>query len=257
MIRSNPFQYPYTNGQTMSHIQTNSATTEPEIIITDNIRPIITYPFNLETNGITQIELKLENTTISIGNLQIVADKPIFIQCIGSNLRIWNIKIYPNNTIGTKGNIYVDNYNIVDFDNNNIKSAYMYHYTSWSMPKMNPIQKIILNGNSNTINLNQYLDNDTSMKIFGENNVGINKDCISRTYCNLNIYTTHSIINFFNGVCDNLKLEIKGIGQITDINVTKTANVSIIGSTIQQVNISDDTVCTESVNGTGKIIWIR
>ena len=254
MYRSNPYQNPYTNGQTIFHTQTSSSTPEAEIIIPDNIQPTSRYPFNVETAGIEKIEIKLENTALDITDSYIISNKPIFIKCVGNRLYIWNAQSYPNNIISTKGTTYIDGYNILDFDNTNIKSAFAYDEKSWPVPKMNPIQNLIFSGNSNTINLNQDFADDISMKFFGENNICVGKNSV-KNYNNLNIYITYSTIHFFNIFCNNLKLQIKGNGEIRKLNVNISADINIIGSSCLLLNSPPDIIYKESIIGTGKVIW--
>ena len=141
-------QSPYTNGQTIIHTQPNytlepqniqpshffgqtQSQVEPEKIITDNIIPTVTYPFNLNTDCVSDIELKLENTVITIENSKIISNKPLFIKYNGNVLYVWNVVSYPNKIIGSKGNTFMDGYNVLDFDNSNVKSVYQFGNTEW------------------------------------------------------------------------------------------------------------------------------
>lgn len=238
-------------GQTMQYTQPSINILKPEIVITDNVKPVDVYPFNISADSISNIELKLENTNVTIDNMTITANKPIFIECVSDTLRIWNIKSNPNNSISFKGNIFVDGYNILDFDNNNIKSLYTYNYKKWTLPKMNPIKKIVLNGNSNIVELKEILAQNTNLCIFSENTLKINSEFF--TY--LNIHTTYSTIYFSNSQCDNLDLKIEGNGNIKNLSVLKYANITNIGSTNIRLNKLSTTLHTETINGIGKIFW--
>lgn len=246
----------YTNGQTIIYAQGNSTYIAPELIISDNISPVTTYPFSLETNGISDIELKLNNTHITINNSEIISDKPIYIQCIGCKLRVWNVNVSTNNSISTKGNTYVDGYNILDFDNNNVKSLYLINSLTWLMPKTNLIQNFILSGNTNIVNFNCDFDTDIVINVSGKNNVTINKNAIHKTRHNLDISATYCTINLFNWICDNLKAYIKGNGKIYGLDALTSANINIIGSTCISVKKHANTLCCETIHGTGNVNWI-
>lgn len=254
-INDNIYQS-YTNGQTIVYTQTNSTYMPPELIISDNIHSVTTYPFSLETNGISDIELKLNNTYITINNSEIISDKPICIQCIGCKLRVWNVQASTNNSISTKGNTYVDGYNILDFDNNNVKSLYLINSTTWPMPKTNLIQNFILSGNTNIVNFNCDFDTDIVINVSGKNNVTINKNAIHRTRHNLDISAIYCTINLFNWICDKLKVYIKGNGKISGLDVITSANITIIGSTCISVRKHANTLYCETIHGTGNINWI-
>jgi len=249
--QSSPIEYIL--GQTVNYTQTNTRILEQEIIITDNIQPINMYPFNITTDTICNIELKIVDTTITIDDTHIIANKPIFIECINDTLRIWNIKSYPNNSISSKGNTFVNGYNLLDFNNNNIKSSYTYNCTQWTLPAINLIGKIIVNGNDNNIVLNQILNHNVIVHIFGKNNLKIDSGLL--LYSQLNIHITYSIIDFLYSTCDNLELKIEGNGNIKNLSVLKNAKINNIGTTHINLNKLSTTQYTETINGVGKIFW--
>ena len=246
-----PTQTPYSNGQTVIYTQPNYTQMEPEKIITDNVMPSTTYPFNLNTDDVSDIELKLENTTVKIENSEIISNKPLFIKYNGNVLYVWNTVYYPNKIIGSKGNTFTDGHNILDFDNTSIKSIYSFDNVKWIV-KLKRIQNIVLNGTSNTVIINQLLNESVSLKIYGENIVSIKNDSI---YDNLKIYNTNSTIDFYNKMCKNLNLETKGNGIIKNLCVTDSSTTSIIGPCIMNLHKFTKTKCEGSIYGTGKIIW--
>lgn len=248
-----PTQTPYSNGQTVIYTQPNYAQMEPEKIITDNVMPSTTYPFNLNTYDVSDIELKLENTTVTIENSEIISNKPLFIKYNGNVLYVWNTVYYPNKIIGSKGNTFTDGHNILDFDNTSIKSIYSFDNVKWIV-KLKPIQNIVLNGTSNTVTINQLFNESVSLKIYGENNISIKNDSM---HDNLKIYNTNSTIDFHNKMCKNLNLETKGNGIIKNLCVTDLANTSIIGPCVMNLHKLNKTKCEGSIYGTGKIIWIN
>src|SRR5947208_9798438 len=87
MLRNNPEQYPYTDGNTILYYQPDTAKFTPEGVLSDNILPMTGYPFNLSMGTIHYIDLKLTNTIITITDNVIEADKPIFIEYKGNILR--------------------------------------------------------------------------------------------------------------------------------------------------------------------------
>lgn len=240
-------------GQTVSYVQPSSIILEPELLIGDNNKPGYYYPFNLDTTGISNIEMKLDNTNINIDSKKIISNNPIFIQCVGSTLQIWNTKSSPNNKMSTKGNTYVDGFNIIDFNNNNITSAITYDHKNWHMPKLNTIDSLNINGNSNIINISTELSKSVIMNILGQNNVYINN---GMNISNLEINIIHSKINFDDIHCDNLKLRINGIGDIKGLTINESSDINIVGSSIIYLKRSTEINSQQTINGIGRIIWI-
>lgn len=224
---------------------------EPEIVLHDSIAAIHSYPFAISFEKIANFELKLENTTVSIHQYKIVSDKPIFIETSNDILRIWNILVTPHNILGTQGNTYVDGYNILDFNNNSIKSVYSYVNTSWNIPNFDPIKKIILNGNGNSLFVEKQMNKDLILKISGTNQVSIKHNI----YDKLDIQTTNCTFDFENASCNNLFLDIKGNGKINNLCVLVKSAITITGSQILNLKKSDKAECYEKIYGPGKVIW--
>jgi len=112
------------------------------------------YPFNLNPNDqISMIKLKLSNTSITINNDNIIADKPIFIEYKNDILFIWNTIQYPLKIEES----YRDNIYYLDFEGNEITAWPIYHFTFWVIQKITKLHKIILMGNNNDININDSI----------------------------------------------------------------------------------------------------
>jgi hypothetical protein len=238
-------------GQTVRHTQPGSVIPNPEVLLQDGTNKANAYPFECNSTNITQIETKLENTALTINPNQIIADKPILFQCIGQILRIWNYSDTPNNVISNKGNTYTDGYNILDFDNNPIKSAYQYVQKNWTINN-SLLQNFSLKGNNNTLYVNQKLSNNFSLNILGENSIHFD---VSSEFNDLNISTTHGLIDFRDSNCNNLKLELKGIGLIKNLTVRQKSHITLIGPSVLTLNKKKDTVCQTNITGTGNVIW--
>ena len=206
----------------------------------------------MNTSGTTNLDLKLENTTVTITGSKISSSEPIFIEFANSTLRIWNIRQTPNHIVSTKGNTYLDGYNMLDFNNNSIKSAHHYDYKEWNLIKMYPIKSLILHGNSNKIRLDPILDTNTEIKIYGTNDIDISKE----KYSHLSIYNTHSLINFNHSDCESLEFETKGNGKISNLCVDKTATINMTSCENMTLYKKSDSTISETTYGTGKINWI-
>lgn len=242
--------YPTILGQTEKYVQPTYIAHEPEKFVTDNIIATNTYPFNLNSNEIHNIEFKLDSTNICISDNHLSTNKPIFVECVGDTLRVWNIISRPNNTMSTKGNIIIDGYNVLDFNNNNIKVMDQYNYTQWTLQKLNSVKKIIFNGSSNNMDFNVNTT-ELNMYIFGENKVKVG----TCHYDELHIFTTYSEINFLAGSCNNLVLKIEGNGNVKNLTVKKYADITNVGNSIIFLDKLQDTACMESTYGTGAIVW--
>lgn len=248
----NTMFFPSNEYGTVTFFQPNIVVPALETVTLDNISPVNEYPFDTTMDKIYKIELKLNDTTITINNTSIVANKPILIECIGGTLRVWNLTFFPNNVIGTKGNLYIDGYNLLDFDNKNIKSKYIYELKTWVID-ISIIKNMAVHGSYNNIYINQLFSNDVVIKNNGKNVLHIKK---------IQIHVRSLIINNIDGnidldssVCDNFMLENKGIGVILDLGISLVAEIKIIGSSVMTLNKLKNTVCKETINGTGKIIW--
>jgi len=167
-------------------------------------------------------------------------------------LRIWNSVNFPNNVIGTKGNLYIDGYNLLDFNNNNVKSKYIYELKTHAID-VHIVKKIIVTGNNNKIHIHQSFNNDVIIKNNGKNELHIKK--VQIHIRSLTITNIDGMIDFDSNICNNLLLEIKGTGFILDLGTSLTARVKIVGSSVIALNKLRDTFCDEEIYGTGKVIW--
>lgn len=129
------------------------------------------YPFNLiAEENIDSIDLKLENTSISISRTKIISDKPLFIELKSSILRVWNC--LPSHDIYDE--TYRDDFSYACFDEGqSIVSACIFQYMTWPLPTIGLLKKINVNGNNNIIELSQEFTNETIVCIDGENNTCI------------------------------------------------------------------------------------
>uniref|UniRef100_A0A6C0C761 Uncharacterized protein n=1 Tax=viral metagenome TaxID=1070528 RepID=A0A6C0C761_9ZZZZ len=253
--------YPYqTNSEffqpnefgTVNFYQPNIATPTLETVTIDNIAPVTEYPFNTVMDNICNVDFKLNDTIITITSTIIVSNKPILIECVADTLRVWNLTYFQNNVIGTKGNLYIDGYNLLDFDNNNVKSMYIYELKSWIID-IGVAKKITISGNNNKIYVNHSFGNDIVLKINGKNSLHIKN--IQIHVRSLVISNVDGNIYFDSTVCDHLTLNNKGIGNVSELVVSLMAEVNIIGPSVVTLNKLQSTECKEMINGPGKIIW--
>lgn len=224
-----------------------------ENVISDSVTATQKYPFSISLDKVTNIEMKLEKTFLILSQNKITSNKPIFIESYNDILRIWNIQISPHNVLSTQGNTYVDGYDILDFNNNNIKIQYSYNYTSWDVPNLELIKKISLNGNENELVVGMNLNENMSFGIIGTNKMNM---CMANSvFNNLNMHTTNSIFDFNNASCNNFTCIIKGTGRIINLNVILTSDIVVVGSRTLNINKNKDTICKENIYGPAKINW--
>jgi hypothetical protein len=248
----NTMFFPPSEYGTVSFFQPNTAVLALETVTLDNIAPVSEYPFNTSMDNMCNIDFKLNGTAITINNTSVTADKPILIECVADTLRIWNSTCSPNNVIGTKGNLYIDGYNLLDFNNNNIKSKYIYELKTWTID-VPIIKKLTVGGNCNKICINQPFNNDVVIKNNGKNILNIKK--IQAHMRSLIVNNVDGNVDLDSSVCDNLALTNKGIGSVLNLGISLIAEIKIIGSSTLTLNRLKNTVCKETINGTGQIIW--
>lgn len=126
------------------------------------------YPFNLELpDNISIIKLKLSNTSIILTDKDIISNLPIFIKYKDNILFVWNTE---QNPIKIEQS-YQDEITYLDFDNNKIKAWPIYHFTYWLIPKITKLDKILLIGNNNKIEINGNIINKSNIIIEGIDNI--------------------------------------------------------------------------------------
>lgn len=244
----------YVEGQTVQHHQPiSNQLPKKEFIMQDGISPLTTYPYDLSQSNISILEIKLESTILTIKPDQIIADKPILIQTLGSTIRIWNYVSSPNYVISDKGVTYIDGYNMLDWDANPIKITNNFGQSTWTIHELNLINNFNLVGSNNKIFLDVGLESILSVNVMGLNTVDFNKPINA---LKVDMSMNHSTINFHGCVCDHFKLIIKGTGSIVGLTTTKTANINIVGPVVLTLNKTSDTIVDTNVVGTGKIIWL-
>ncbi len=197
------------------------------------------------------MEFKLEKTMLTICRNKITSDKPILVDMQGDVLRVWNTQATPHNVLGTQGNTYVDGYDILDFDNNAIKCAYDYKTSEWDIPYLEPIKRLTLNGNGNSLSINE-LSKDMSFRILGKNKLYIK----SQDFNALTIGTTNSVFKFDGSSCDTLSANIRGTGLIEELSINTYAHTTLIGSQTICLNIKEGGTYKNSVHGPGQIVFI-
>ena len=133
--RSPVIPAPFTDGTTRQYFQPNDRRPEREMYENDAIIPFADYPFNIKVFSmpITEIQLKLTETTLKISKGRLEADRPIFIEFVGSVLQVWNCKITENAILSTMGNTLVDGYIARDFSDKPKKVVRKFEYITWDL----------------------------------------------------------------------------------------------------------------------------
>jgi hypothetical protein len=255
-----------TDGTTTLHYQPTTNDTEilrqsylstipqkvEEYVITDNVQSVNNYPFSIQLSGITAVELKLNDTIMTIGSDMIISNKPIFIETSRRVLRIWNITSTPHNVLGTQGNTYVDGYDILNFNNSSIKCSHNFTYSSWNVSTLGPLGKLTLNGNNNELCIDKTINEDLSIKVLGNNYIQVKHS----NYENLNINSSDSNFDFDNAHCKRLVVDIKGNGKINNLCVDEFADITLVGSQTLNLRRKLNAVCQKMINGPAQIKWL-
>lgn len=232
--------------------QTTESKTKEEVIIKDAIKAMEQYPFNISANNITNLEMKLENTHLTISTDQIISSSPIFIESHNSTLRIWNAHSSPHALLGTQGNTFVEGYDILDFNNHSIKCTEEYQYCKWNVSTINLISNITISGSGNNINIEKETNKNLNIKSCGDNKLFMK---MNNSYDNLIVYIVNGFINFGNSTCENFIAEIKGLSGVNGILVNCSSDITYVGTQVLIMKRKQAATHKETINGPGKIIW--
>ena len=244
---------PFTDGTTRQYVQPNDRSPEQEKYENDAIIPFADYPFNIRIFSlpITEINLKLSDTTLKISNGRLEADRPIFIEFVGSTLQVWNCKITENAILSTMGNTLRDGYICRDYADKPKKVVRKFEYITWDLPPLQ-LNRITLHGNSNNLFFEDVLSVNLDIKIYGHNIAKFP----SRLYSTLSVSTTYSVLDFDRSTTNTAILQLEGNGTLRGLTIRKTGDLRLVGAgTFLLSKEKDANIREEKFGAGGTIMW--
>lgn len=251
--KSSVIPSPFTDGTTRQYIQPNDRPAEQEKYENDAITPYTDYPFNIRMFSlpITEIQMKLSDTTLKIFKQRIEADRPIFIEFVGSTLQVWNCKITENAILSTMGNTLRDGYICRDYADKPKKIIRKFEYMTWDLPSLQ-LNRISLHGNSNNLSFEDVLSVNLDIKIYGHNTAKFP----SRLYSTLSVSTTYSVIDFDRSTTNTAILQLEGNGSLRSLTIRKTGDLRLVGAgTFLLSKEKDANIREEKFGAGGTIMW--